>query len=97
MEIIDTFASYEVGYGLVTALDIVSLHRGVQVAELCLVFEPSSPTLEVASKGKGHVKKYWARSRFWTFHGVYPLAEGAAVVRNRHRPCCLVRHPKLIL
>ena len=52
METIDTFASYEVGYGLVTALDIVSLHRGVQVAELCLVFEPSSPTLEVASKDK---------------------------------------------
>ena len=60
MEIIDTFASDEVGYGLVTALDIVSLHRGVQVAELCLVFEPSSPTIEVASKDK--LKKYWAKA-----------------------------------
>ena len=43
MEIIDTFASYEVGYGLVTALDIVSLHRGVQVAELCLAFRALLP------------------------------------------------------
>ena len=60
MEIIDTFASDEVGYGLVTALDIVSLHRGVQVAELCLVFEPASPTIEVASKD--NLKKYWAKA-----------------------------------
>ena len=59
MEIIDTFASYEVGYGLVTALDIVFLQRGVQVAELYLVFEPSS-TIEVASKDK--LKKYWAKA-----------------------------------
>ena len=72
MEIIDTFASYEVGYGLVTALDIVSLHRGVQVAELCLVFEPSSPTVEVASKDK--LKKYWAKSRFGTFHNVLSMS-----------------------
>jgi len=53
-------------------VEIIETFASDEVSELCLVFEPSSPTLEVASKGKGHVKKYWARSRFWTSHGVYP-------------------------